>query len=129
VGADVYDGETLVGPAPAVVKVPRGGEPHTIVVKKDGYLTSQRVVAGKEDSTLKLRLSPKPVEEKEEPLPPAPPPKPVVQVAPPTVTPPKPAPPKPAPPKPETVAAPSPAPKKHHPKLKKEDTLILTPSF
>jgi len=27
------------------------------------------------------------------------------------------------------VAAPAPAPKKHHPKPKKEDTLILTPSF
>ena len=42
-----YDGERLVGTAPAVVKVPRGGEPHRCV-KKDGYLTAQRVVDGTE---------------------------------------------------------------------------------
>ena len=116
-GAEVYDGEQLVGTAPVVVKVPRNAEPHTIIVKKDGYLTAQRMVGGKEDQTLKLRLSQKPVEEPEEPPPPAPAPKPPVQVA---ATPP-PAP-KPQPPKAET-------PKKHHARPKKEDTLILTPSF
>ena len=115
-GAEVYDGETLVGAAPVVVKVARDGEPHTIVVKKDGYLTAQRVVGGKDDQALKLRLTPKPVEEKEEPLPPPTPPKPVTVAA---------TPPKAESPKPQ-------APKQHHsrpPKPKKEDTLILTPSF
>ncbi|HEX9103583.1 MAG TPA: protein kinase, partial [Polyangia bacterium] len=80
-GADVYDGERLVGAAPVVVKVPRDGEAHTIVVKKDGYLTAQRVVTGKEDQALKLRLSARPVEEKEEPPPPPPPPSKPVAVA------------------------------------------------
>jgi hypothetical protein len=135
-GADVYDGERLVGPSPAVVKLPRDGAPHAILVKKDGYLTAQRTIAGKDDTTLKLRLSPKPVEEKEEPLPP-PPPKPMptpTQVAPkPTQVAPTPPAPTP-PPKPEKVEPPKPAPaspRHHHaPKPeKKNDTLILTPSF
>ncbi|MGZ3441733.1 MAG: PEGA domain-containing protein, partial [Polyangia bacterium] len=65
-GADVYDGDKLVGPAPTVVKVPRDGEPHTIAVKKDGYLTAQRVVTGKENQALKLRLTPKPPQEEDE---------------------------------------------------------------
>ena len=70
-----YDGEQLVGAAPIVVKVPRDGEPHRIVVKKDGYLTAQRVVMGKDDQALKLRLTAKPRRaETEEPPPPAPPP-------------------------------------------------------
>jgi hypothetical protein len=111
-GADVYDGELLVGAAPVVVKVARDGEPHRIVVKKDGYLTAQRVVMGKDDQPLKLRLTPKPVEEKEEA---PPPPKPVAVAQ--TPPPPKAEPPKPQPPK------------KHHPRPKKEDTLILTPAF
>jgi eukaryotic-like serine/threonine-protein kinase len=120
VGAEIYDGERFVGAAPTVVKVARDGNGHTIVVKKDGYLTAQRVVTGKDDQALKLRLTAKPPEqrdEKEEPPPPPPPPKPV-QVA---VTP---------PPAPKAVEAPkAQTPKKHHARPKKEDTLILTPSF
>ncbi|HXU69624.1 MAG TPA: serine/threonine-protein kinase [Polyangia bacterium] len=136
-GAEVYDGERLVGPSPTVVKLPRDGAPHAILVKKDGYLTAQRTITGKDDTTLTLRLSPKPVEEKEEPLPP-PPPKPTqlapTQVAPAQVAP-KPTPVvQTAPPKPEKVEPPKPAPaspRHHHaPKPeKKNDTLILTPSF
>ena len=72
-GAAVYDGERLVGAAPVVVKVPRGAEPHTIAVKKDGYLTAQRVVTGARDRALALRLAPSPVEDKDEPPPPVPP--------------------------------------------------------
>ncbi|HWE28196.1 MAG TPA: protein kinase [Polyangia bacterium] len=114
-GADVYDGERLVGAAPVVIKVARDGEAHTIVVKKDGYLTAQRIVGSKEDRALTLRLTAKPVEEKEEPPPPPAPPKPIA-VAP---TPP-----------PANVEAPKPhPPKKHQARPKKEDTLILTPSF
>jgi serine/threonine protein kinase len=118
-GAEVYDGDQLVGTAPIVVKVVRGSEPHTILVKKEGYLSAQRVVGSKEDRALTLKLSAKPVEEKEEPPPPpppAPPPKPVAIATPPPA------------PAPEPAKA-APAPKKHHPKPKKEDTLILTPSF
>jgi hypothetical protein len=129
-GADVYLGEQLVGPSPVVVKLPRDGEPHTIAVKKDGYLTAQRVVSGKESSTLNLKLTPIPVEDKEEaPPPPAPAPK--------AETPPLAKaskrvevvadPPKAEPAKAEPKA--TAAPKKHHTKPKSEDTLILTPSF
>jgi serine/threonine protein kinase len=132
-GAEVFDGDKLVGPAPVVVKVPRDGERHTIAVKKDGYLTAQRVVTGRENQTLKLRLTPKQSQEDEPPTPaPAPvaattpkplapaPPKPPLQVA---QTPPKPA----APPHVEAPKAQKP--KTHHARPKKEDTLILTPSF
>jgi hypothetical protein len=108
-----------------VVKVPRDGQKHTNLVKKDGFLTAQRAGEGKDDQALKVRLSPKPVEEKEEPLPPPPPPAPPapkpVQVAQ------KPA---PSPPEPQKSEPPkAQTPKKHHARPKKEDTLILTPSF
>ena len=120
-GADVYAGEQLVGAAPVVVKLPRDGEPHRIVVKKDGYLTAQRVVTGKDDQALKLRLTAKPVEEPEEPPPPPKPvaatPKAVAGAAPTRAAGRRPEPPK------------AQAPKKHHARPKKEDTLILTPSF
>ncbi len=115
-GAEVYDGDRLVGNAPVVVKLPRDGEAHPILVKKDGYLTAQRVVTGKDDQALKLRLTPKPVAEPEEP-PPPPPQKPVAVA----VTPP--------PPAPKSEAPRAQTPKKHHARPKKEDTLILTPSF
>jgi len=121
-GATVFDGERLVGATPIVVQLPRDGAPHTLIVKRDGYLTAERVVSGKDDRALKLRLTPKPVEEPEEPPPPAPPPKPVAVATPP-------------PPKAVAKAAakaepPKPvAPKKHHARPPKEDTLILTPSF
>ncbi|HEY2748464.1 MAG TPA: serine/threonine-protein kinase [Polyangia bacterium] len=125
-GAEVWDGGRLVGMAPVVVKVARNGEPHTLAIKKDGYLTAQRVVQSKDDQALKVRLSAKPVVEKDEPPPPAPTPPPTV-TPPPAPTPPAPvkvaeSPPKPRPPKAETA-------KKHHAPPKKEDTLILTPSF
>jgi serine/threonine protein kinase len=144
VGADVFDGDKLVGPAPAVVKVPRDGQGHTIAVKKDGYLTAQRVVHGEENQALKLRLTPKPPEDKEDAAP-APTTAPVAATTPKPVAPaPKPvasapvAPtPKPhvevaqTPPKPAVEPPAAPKPKTHHarPKTKKEDTLILTPSF
>jgi serine/threonine-protein kinase len=121
VAAEVWDGERLAGISPVVVKVAHNGEAHTLIIKKDGYLTAQRVVGGKDDQALKVRLSPKPVEEKDEPPAPLPPP----TTAP--LPPPRPAqvaqtPPKPQQPKAET-------PKKHHAQPKKQDTLILTPSF
>jgi serine/threonine-protein kinase len=125
-GAEVYDGDQLVGTSPVVVKVARNSEPHTIMVKKEGYLSAQRVVGSKEDRALALRLSAKPAEEKEEAPPPPEPAKAPVAATPP-------------PRKPVAVAAPPPtpkpespkaeAPKKHHARPKKEDTLILTPSF
>ncbi len=118
-GAAVYDGERLVGATPIVLKVSRAGEPHTIAVKKDGYLTALRVFGGRKDQAMALRLSPKPVEEAQE-APPLPPPLPKpVQVA---EKPPKVEPPAAAPLKVQV-------PRKHHARPKKEDTLILTPSF
>jgi tRNA A-37 threonylcarbamoyl transferase component Bud32 len=138
-GAEVYDGERLVGPAPTVVKIARNSEPHTLRVTKDGYLTAQRVVQTRDDQALKLRLAAKPKEESDDAVPPiapvAAPPKPVAAAPTPAPTLPKPT---PAEPKPVQVAdktpskptvAPPPAPRKHHAKPKKEETLILTPSF
>ncbi|MDB4967655.1 MAG: serine/threonine protein kinase [Myxococcales bacterium] len=135
-GAQVFDGEQLVGPAPAVVKIARNSEPHTLLVKKDGYLTAQRVVQTAEDQALKLRLTPKPREESDDGAPTANVPPPATPQAP-VASPPKAAiaaaPKAPAPPpKTAQVDEPSPArpaaPKKHH-KPKKEESLILTPSF
>jgi eukaryotic-like serine/threonine-protein kinase len=121
-GAEVWDGERLIGAAPVVVKLPRGDEPHTIAVKKDGFLTAQRVVHPRQDQALKVRLTPKPPEEKDEaPLP-----------SPPSAPPPQAAAPAPPPPKPVQAAEPAPAKpstKKHHARPRKEDQLILTPSF
>jgi len=149
-GAEVWDGDRLVGPAPTVVKIARNAEPHTLYIKKNGFLTAQRVVQTKDDQALKLRLTAKPRPEGEggedgaappeaaTPKP-TPPPMPVAVTPPPKTV-------APAPPpksvqmadkgdktlvKPlETlVTKPAPPPKKHHPKPKKEETLILTPSF
>src|SRR5439155_263612 len=59
-GAEVWDGDRLVGPAPTVVKIARNAEPHTLYIKKNGFLTAQRVVQTKDDQALKLRLTAKP---------------------------------------------------------------------
>lgn len=134
-GAQVFDGERLLGNAPLVVKLPRGDEPHTLSVRKDGYLAAMRVVTAKQDQPLKLRLSPKPVEEKEEAPPPTvtPPPAPApVATRTATRTPAKaPRPSPPEPPRTAVKASPVVRPAKpHHGRpQKKEDTLILTPSF
>ncbi len=100
IAAEVWDGERLVGTSPVVVKVARHGEPHTLVIKKDGFLTAQRVVEGKDDQALRVRLSAKPIVEKEEPPP----------VLAPTTPPPLPSTPPPRPPKPVQVAQTPPKP-------------------
>jgi len=144
-GAEVWDGDRLVGPGPTVVKIARNVEPQTLYIMKNGFLTAQRVVQSKDDQALNLRLTAKSRPEVEggkggaaTPKP-TPPPMPVAVTPPPKTV-------APAPPpksvqmadkgdktlvKPlETlVTKPAPPPKKHHPKPKKEETLILTPSF
>ena len=129
-GAEVFDGGRLVGVAPIVVKLPRDGEPHTIAVKKDGYLTAQRVVDGKQNRALELRLMPKPPEEKEEPLPPPPAAAPLPLVA--SAQPPHRRalePPRAQKPRQRRARAERRSPRHTTPAPKKEDTLILTPSF
>ena len=116
------------------MKVARHGEPHTIIVKKDGYLSAQRVVEGKDDhpaqgaAVAQARRGGrgsgqppptlKPVQVAATPSPKAAVPSPKLAVPSP----------KPAVPSPK-LSVPSPKPVKHTPKPKKEDTLILTPSF
>jgi eukaryotic-like serine/threonine-protein kinase len=150
-GAAAFDGETPLGETPLVASLERGSEPHILTFKKDGFLSAQRKVVAQANAKLDVKLLPKPAPEAEEAAPPEPLPtaaapvaSPVAKAAPPVA---KAAPPVAkvaAPPRPAASSAPSgklpldddapladkAAPKKHHPpKLRKEDTLILTPSF
>ena len=115
-GAVVLDGRRVLGTTPLVTRLPRGSAPHTFVVEKDGYLSAQRLVTPREDQSLAVRLMARPRPEEEPPPAPSPP---VV-----------PAPPAPTPP-PVAAAAPPPPrpPHRRRPRPKKEEPLILTPSF
>jgi hypothetical protein len=148
-GVTVLDGDRELGTAPLVVKIPRSSEPHSLTFKKDGFFGAQRTVTPKENQALSVRLLPLPKSDEEGAsgetqggAPPAPsaatptptptPPvaaKPAPPVAPVAVKPP----PKPVADKPAPVAVKPPPPKPvvepHHRKPKKNDTLILTPSF
>ena len=113
-GAQLFDGERLLGTSPAVLALHPGGAPLMLTVRKVGFLPAQRAVTATTDQVIALRLLAKPVESP----PPAEPP------------------PAPAPP-PATAAAsvpiaPRPKPKHHAHKKPAEpegDHLLLQPSF
>ena len=135
-GAAVLDGETALGETPLVASLERSSEPHILTFKKDGFLSAQRKVTPQANTKLDVKLLAKPAPEADDaPADVAPAPTPVTPVA-------KAAPPvaKAAPPVAKSApkaavaddaTAEKAAPKKRHtpPKLRKEDTLILTPSF
>ncbi len=113
-GAELLDGERLLGTSPAVLALPRGGQPLMLTVRKPGFLSAQRALASSTDQLIAVRLLAKPPEPAPEPAPPPPPP------------------PKVAEPPAAVVAAPAPPKPKHHHKKEPRhevDHLLLQPSF
>jgi eukaryotic-like serine/threonine-protein kinase len=124
-GAEVVQGDRILGNAPVVVALPRGDQAITLAMRKEGFLTAQRTLTPNTDQEITVRLLPKPVEDTPPPEPAAPEPPPQAKSPPPA----KAAPPEPAP----VEKAETPAPKPHTTTRRKKkpavEPLLLTPTF
>jgi serine/threonine protein kinase len=127
-GAEVREGDNLLGTAPVKLTLERSSHPRLISVRKDGFVTAQRSFVPDKDVELAVRLIAPPPPEPEPAVAPPPPSEPVAAAAPPPAAAPAPS------------ADPEPAKDHHHhhrpkanpqanPHAKKSDTLILAPSF
>ncbi len=94
-GAQIVEGDKVLGVSPVTIKLPRGDTPHVLEVRKDGFVTAERTVKVDGNQTLAVHLV-----EKEDDTPPPP-----VKTTPTTVTP---VPSKPVPP--PVVVKPAPPP-------------------